>query len=176
MNTNSILELLQAMKHQTVRNYVLPGLSSSLIGTGQHGKIRLFESERYTFEHITPHSHRFDFQCLVLRGTVLNLVFSEAEDGDLYACGHLKVTTGMGGYKFSRDIERKFYKIDGKSYVAGESYGMRYNEIHSIKFSKAAVLFFEGPELTDQTVVLEPVSDGLVIPTFKTEDWMFKKV
>jgi hypothetical protein len=53
---------------------------------------------------------------------------------------------------------------------------MRYNEIHSIKFSKdAIVLFFEGPTVTDSSFVLEPVVEGEYIPTMTTEPWMFRR-
>ena len=34
---------------------------------------------------------------------------------------------------------------------------------------------FEGEERTDTSVILEPSTNGEVIPTFKVEDWMFKK-
>jgi len=55
-------------------------------------------------------------------------------------------------------------------------YSMRHDEIHSIVFGRGSqVLFFEGPEKTDKSTILEPVVKGLVIPTYENRDYMFNK-
>ena len=80
----TLLQLIKKMGHNEVDNYVLPGLTSSLIGGFGHGKVRLFSAERETREWVIPHSHRFDFGCLVLHGEVENILF-ERGAGQVYA-------------------------------------------------------------------------------------------
>ena len=61
---NFSIEALLRMKHSPVRNYAIPGLTSSLIGSpSPNGTVRIFECSREHQEPIIPHSHRFSFQC-----------------------------------------------------------------------------------------------------------------
>lgn len=172
------LEFLEKMKHSPVRNYAIPGLTSWLIGapTAQ-GCVRLFECSREHHEQITPHSHRFDFECHVLAGHVRNIIWTPVteEKGDRFAETSLLYQGGIGHY------ETKLCGIDsyeGSAYLhkAGTSYSMKADEIHSIYFSRGAkVLFFEGPKIADSSIILEPYVDGEIVPTFKVEPWMFKR-
>jgi len=57
------------------------------------------------------------------------------------------------------------YKAVDKTFVVGDWYGMKAHEIHSIKFSKEAiVLFIEGENKTDSSVYLEPCVGGPRFP------------
>lgn len=59
-------------------------------------------------------------------------------------------------------------------YVHGDFYSMKASEIHSITFSRdALVLFFEGPEKATETLILEPFVDGQTVPTFQVQPWMY---
>jgi hypothetical protein len=52
---------------------------------------------------------------------------------------------------------------------------MKYDELHCIHFEKGTqVLMFEGPNVSDRTTILEPFANGVRVPTFKVEDWMFQ--
>lgn len=169
--------LIKSMARSHVRDYVIPGLTSSLVGGEGQGMVRLFTQERNHEEPITPHSHRFDFQCLVLEGAVFNRKWELDEDGDPYQLSVLE-HHGSFGDQTRRSVQSKIqnWTYDEVEYRAGHTYFMKAYEIHSIFFSKgAAVLFFEGPNKSDSSFVLEPVSNGRVIPTFKVEPWMFKK-
>ena len=64
-NLNKLIEILQDMKTSKVANYVIAGLDSYML---ENGNIRMFENSRKHQDMITPHSHRFDFVCLVLSG------------------------------------------------------------------------------------------------------------
>ena len=181
------LSMLLAMKHSPVRNYVIPGLTSWLIGApGPQGCIRLFESERETQEFITPHSHRFDFQCWVLAGWVRNRIWTRRvnSDGcDFYYESKLRRgckrgNGSMGEYTQSEAALNvpQPYTFEDTTYDAGAWYSMGFKEIHSIAFSRGAkVLFFEGPEWTHETTILEPRANGVRVPTFKVEPWMFDR-
>lgn len=164
------------MLHSNVHDYVIPGLTSSLVGGDGHGKIRLFQQNRYHEEPITPHSHRFDFQCLVLNGQVRNGIWTKGPNGDPYQQTLLKHHGSFGDQTQEKVVGIDRWNVDYKLYKTGELYKMMADEIHTIFFSRnAMVLFFEGPNKSPTSSVLEPVSVGRVIPTFKVEPWMFRR-
>lgn len=177
MNANNFdVDALIGMAHSPIRNYVIPGVTSWLIGEpSKAGTMRLFHCSRDHQENVTPHSHRFDFQCWVLRGQVVNRVWTPNGYGDKFMhtnlvyrgeCGQYeKIAIGPGNYKFK-----------DTGYDAGDCYAMRAEEVHSIKFSRETlVLFFEGPNRSDKSLILEPFVDGETVPTFEVKPWMFKK-
>lgn len=175
-----IRDQVMAMANNPIRNYVTPGLTSSLVGGAFcTGKVRLFTSDRNTRDWVAPHSHRFDFTCLVLSGSVENIVFESAyNSGDSFCPGTLTAKSGgMGGYEFESSYRRATYIESAATYTVGDSYGMIAKQIHSIRFSRGAeVLFFEGPEVTDKSTVLEPWSNGGRVATFQTAPWMFERL
>jgi hypothetical protein len=183
MSLQKLIDSLDQMKHSPVRNYVTPGLTSSLVGGDFSGTVRLFSSDRDTREFITPHSHRFNFSCLVLSGSVENILYvphyqiSEEGPGNLFAEGILRPKgEGMGQYEVVHGTEPKWYREEVSHYHAGDVYGMTYSEIHSIRFSRGAkVLFFEEPPSGEDSVFLEPYSDGRVVQTFAVQPWMFDR-
>lgn len=171
---------LRKMANGRLRNYVVPGLDSSLIGGGRFGCVRLFECSREHAETIVPHSHRFDFQCLVLSGSVVNVLWEtskvEIDDADPYMASRLIYCGESGRYhKEQRGVIWARHKK--KAFYEGDTYSMSHKEIHSIFFSRGAkVLFFEGPNVSSESVILEPYVNGVAIPTMKVEPWMFEKV
>lgn len=174
---NFDVKALLAMAHSPVRNYAIPGLSSSLIGSPSPcGTVRLFECSRDHQEPITPHSHRFDFQCWVLQGSVRNRIWRRNPiDGDWFRESTLRYGGGMGKYELEEGQANRWAYVD-HVHAAGECYSMLADEVHSIYFERnTKVLFFEGPTKNDSSLILEPWVGGEVIPTFKVESWMFKK-
>lgn len=173
------LAFIEKMKHSPVRNYAIPGLTSWLVGAPtEHGCIRLFESSREHHEQITPHSHRFDFECVVLAGEVRNVVWistSQHMGADMFMETRLEYRGGIGHYE-KEVIGTDYYRASEKKYATGDRYSMTADQIHSIYFSRGAkVLFFEGPKVSTSSIILEPYVDGEIVPTFKVEDWMFKR-
>ena len=162
--------VIKSMLNNPIKNYALPGLTSYKIGGDGFGMVRLFSSERLTHEFITPHSHKFDFTCFVLSGSVINKIFTESKDGDPWF-----KTEISGEFDYSLgEPELAHFSYYEEYFGAGQSYSMRAEQIHSIEFRKnTEVLFFEGPIKVSKPVILEPSSDGERITTFKTEDWMF---
>lgn len=178
MQIEAIAAAVLRMKHSRIRNYIAPGLTSWLIGGEGNGKVRLFTADRDTREWITPHSHRFDFTCLVLSGEVENVIFGRTfrhDMGNMYTVGTLRASE-VGKYEFEPGVKCEPFDERISVYRTGDTYSMHHNEIHSIRFGKgSAVLFFEGPEIKQETQVLEPYSDGRRIPTFTTAPWMFDR-
>lgn len=172
------MSLLDKMKHSPVRNYAgVPGLTSWLIGTpGPHGVVRLMECSRDHHEAITPHSHRFDFECRVIKGSVTNFVWREdTECPDRYEVSELIYQGAPGEYAKSA-VQTNGWRCEARNYGAGEEYAMSADEVHSIFFKRdTSVLFFEGPKRSHRSIILQPVVDGVVVPTFKVEPWMFQK-
>ncbi len=171
------LYMLAAMKHSPIKNYIVPGLTSWLIGEpSPKGATRLFECSRDHQESITPHSHRFDFQCWVLAGKVTNRVWTYSDyGGDLYTQTNLVYGGEPGQYeRVRRGIDR--YTYTDEVHKADDWYSMTADQIHSVYFAKGTqVLFFEGPTKMDHSLILEPHVDGKDIPVFKVEPWMFIK-
>ena len=172
-------QLLRRMAHSPIYNYAIPGLTSWLIGApSKHGCVRMFQCDRMHPEAITPHSHRFDFDCLVLDGAVTNHRWVRSEIpgiGDEYAESTLHYRGKPGQYDVEVGGSSRWY-TESLTYGPGECYGMAAAEVQSINFSRGArVLFFEGPTVSDTSVVLEPVCNGVRVPTFSTEPWMFKR-
>lgn len=168
-------DLLLAMAHSPLHNYAgAPGLTSYLLGNpGPTGCVRLFSCQREHEEAITPHSHRFDFECLVLRGSVRNHVWRPG-GGDPFAVSRMKYLGTPGQFEREAEGTRSYIK-HSLAYSAGQTYRMRHDAIHSINFSRGAlVLFFEGPQRADSSVILEPWVNGERVPTFETREWMFK--
>lgn len=182
MNVKYLLSAVESMANSALHEYVVPGLSSWLVGGKGHGNVRLLSSERDTRECVTPHSHRFDFTCIVLAGWVENILFEQCTpdaDGANEWAPAIMVPSikgkGLGDYMVQRRDETVFYREHAMRYTEGESYSMQAAEIHSIQFSKGArVLFFEGPEVADNSVILEPVSHGKRVRTFQVQSWMFQ--
>lgn len=173
----AILDAIAPMRNNRLQNYIVPGLTSYLIGDGdKFGRVRLFSIDRQSRDFITPHSHRFDFTCLVLEGRAHNGVF-QPHGVDQWCLSKIDQVCGKKGlreYTHTRDIAPSHWTEEVTSYGPGCTYSMDADQIHSIRFDRGTqVLFFEGPQLTKQSLMLEPWVDGKVVPTFKTESWMF---
>jgi hypothetical protein len=172
-----LLEFLGAMKHSPVSNYGgVPGLTSWLIGApGPRGLVRLMESSRDHQEPVIPHSHRFDFRCVVLAGRVRNIIWLASKQGDLYRTSTLQYGGAPGEYR-KLPGESSNWATVTRTYDVGNEYAMRAEEVHSIFFARGtSVLFFEGPQTSDSSIILEPIVDGEVVPTFRVEPWAFKR-
>lgn len=173
-------DFIKRMSHSHLYNCVIPGLTSSLIGMpASQGAVRLFDNERDHEESIVPHSHRYDFTALVLRGSVVqkSWTLSKSTDGDLFTTRTLIYNNeGPGSYTMGEDIgpNRWARKVHGVS--VGEWYGMKADEVHSIAFSRhARVLVFEGPQRFPSSIMLEPFVRGKTLHTGKVQPWMFEK-
>jgi hypothetical protein len=185
MNNNDLLAIENAIKqmgHSPVSNYVLPGLTSWLIGGGDQGCVRMFTSEMQTQQHITPHTHRFDFTCLVVRGSVKNQMYAECDSLDDASDWYMRSEITRNSYSPNGEYNVFVDKYPIKmamtetEYLEGQVYSMKSSEYHSITFSRdAVVLFLEGKEISATSKIIEPYCGGKHIPTFKTENWMFLK-
>lgn len=179
---DDISKAIKPMLNNRLENYIIPGLASSLVGGGNFGKVRLFSTDREARDFVTPHSHRFDFTCIVLSGLVRNTIFFDEQmmTGDMWCQSTIDQVCGADGirnYVHRRDDNPSRWNQDTQTYEPGDTYSMTYDQIHSIYFARGSqVIFFEGPELTSSSRMIEPWVNGKVVPTFKTEEWMFNRV
>jgi len=176
---NNSVQLLRNLAHSPLRNYAIPGLTSHMVGTPTaDGTIRLFESTREHQEPIAPHSHRFNFECLVLRGQVRNRIWRPVRGGEGDPFSMTKQTyLGKPGEYERADWGVGHWAYADHCYEAGQIYSMEAKQVHSIFFSRGAlVLFFEGPQIIDHSVYLEPYAYGERVPTMRVEPWMFQRV
>ena len=170
------LEHFKKMAHSPLRNYALPGVTSYLIGErAKNGSMmRLFHSDRVQVMAVTPHSHRYDFEAHVIQGQVRNRIWRLDINGDPYRIIELEYLGRPGNYK-KTDGSVDQWSFADKDYVRGDSYGMAYNQVHSIYFARDTwVLVAEGPTVASTSFIIEPVVDGETIETSKTESWMFQ--
>lgn len=139
-------ELIERMKHSPVRNYAgVPGLTSWRIG-GE-----------------SPKGCVRLFECE--RDHYEHIVPHSHRYG--FEC---RVLNCRGQQKMVRASPKETW------YTAGETYSMSSDEVHSIYFTKGAVvLFFQGPDVADTSYILEPVANGVHVPTFRVEPWMFRQ-
>lgn len=168
-------DFILQIAHSPLSNYAgVPGLTSYLIGAlSEKGCARVFHSLREHEEAITPHSHRFDFECFVLRGEVRNHIWTEG-CGDLFSSTRMKYLGTPGDFE-KTEIGFGPFKKTTSIYSEGEAYRMKHDEIHSINFSRGAVvLFIEGPQRTNESIILQPHVNGETVPTFEVRDWMYK--
>lgn len=178
--TPEVIEHLTTLKHNPIKNYILPGLTSWMLLDNVVSRVRMFEMNREQHNFITPHSHRFDFSCCVLNGWVENTIWSELNEyqldqGDCYVLSE-QVYLGNPGEYATNKLKNAYFKNRSTIHKTGEWYSMKHDAIHSIKFSCGAkVLFFEGVTVSDKSLYLEPISEGMQVHTLKKEPWMFIK-
>lgn len=176
-------EIFDKLKHSPIHNYILPGLTSWMLkpaGDG-HGMIRMFESSRETQEFITPHSHRYGLHCEVLAGWAENTLWRDSSlvgsmtSSDEWMLCSLKYNGSPGDYTQTVGPVRRYAK-ETRRYAVGSSYDLNHNQIHTIRFSRdAVVVITETVQQTDTTQILLPVAYGKAVPTFKVEPWMYKR-
>jgi hypothetical protein len=169
-------DLLKPMLHSPVRNYALKGLTSYLLGepSKDHGLVRIFQMQEKQQVQITPHSHKYDLHCLVLRGEVVNTIWTRSQKG--FDCKVTPMAGTLGEYETVASYPEK-WDFRQFHYSFGMSYFMEAEEVHSITFSKGAVvLLFEGPARAQSTLLVEPeVSFNPPFVPFSVEPWMFLK-
>lgn len=177
----NIAKLLEDVASSHLQNYAgVPGLQSALIGGPSHGKVRLFHATREPSVEITPHSHRFNLLSIVLQGSVTNTQWHRAIEsetcGDEFAALKLLYAGEPGAYEHEPIGISRYYHVS-RVHKAGEAYFMRATDIHSIRFSKGAVvLLIEGPTVSDSSVILQAHVNGKTLDTFQVKDWMFESV
>lgn len=171
------VEAVLAAAHSPVHNYVIPGLTSSLLDTTSKpgSTVRVFTCSRDHQEVITPHSHRFNFECIVMRGQVTNRIWKREAGGDTYQTVVLEYSGEIGKHiKRKREVQEWTYHDE--VYVQGQTYSMSADQVHSIWFSRGAVvLFFEGPQVQNHSIAIEPYINGEMIDTMTVQPWMFRK-
>ena len=168
-------EVLDQSKGRPIRNYLINGLTSYLM---DDMRVRYFQNTRVQQQFITPHSHRYDLACLVIRGEVVNTLWkssdSQDEVADKFELAEQEYTGEPGKYTLSRNEDSiGYWTHQSRQYGEGEIYHMKSDEIHSIHFSnRAKVLFFEGRSQTQFSKVLLPVVDGetITMPQFAMND------
>lgn len=178
-----LVKYIEPMLNNRLANYIVPGLDSAMVGDqgDDFGKIRLFDTtERATRDEITPHSHRFNFVCFVLSGCVKNAIYYPDDEGEEWCVSTIDQVCdgdGLRNYTHTRETTpTRFRRVDSV-FSTGNVYAMESHQIHSIEFWKGSkVLFFEGPQLTNRSQMIEPWVRGKVVPTFRTEPWMFEQL
>jgi hypothetical protein len=94
-------------------------------------------------------------------------------NGDDFMLSKIEYEGQIGDYD-KTELGPDKYAFNQLSATEGQSYHMKHDEIHSMEFTPgAAVLIIEGPTMFPVSHIIEPIVDDRVIPTLKTEPWMF---
>lgn len=164
--------------HSVIHNYVIAGLDSYLIGDIEN-RTRLFHMTRNQVDYITPHSHKFDLECEVLHGEVINTIFTQRDEGyegDAFLKSSIMYLGEAGSYRKSPHGEVKIFTMESTTYQAGDVYHLKHDQIHSIQFTKGAMVkITEGVKQDDFTEILEPFSNRRIVKNFKVHDGLFVK-
>lgn len=179
------LSTVLAMAHSPMFNYIVPGLTSWLVGghpsdTGR-GCTRLFTCDSNNLVWPTPHSHRFNFEATVLQGEVINRIYVptdrfERSQTERYQSHLLPYLGNVGKYGEPVENGEGWYTHEDMTYTEDDTYYMRAAEIHSIHFARGtAVLMMEEPSLADQSEYIIPTDGVGFIDTMKSEPWMFQR-
>lgn len=174
----TVVRLLSGSKEASLANYIVPGLTSTLLAeTYGGGMVRLFNMEREQEVAIVPHDHRYSFNCFVLAGQVMQRIFSV----DLHAtennATHAVVEYDPVAHQVVYGQRRwaRAHAIDN-AFVKGQWYSMKAHEFHQITFRRGTrVLFIEGPKEQDVSHCLLPFSNGRICDTFMWREWMMEK-
>lgn len=176
-------EIFDKLKHSPIHNYILPGLTSWMLKAGDedNGAVRMFESSRETQEFTTPHSHRYGLHCEVLEGWVENTIwtgsttFGSGQIADEWMMCRLKYGGEPGKYDMTHQGMCRF-QYSTTRHQKGSSYSMKHTDIHSIRFSRGAVVIItETRHRTDTTQILLPMAYDKPVPTFQVQPWMYNK-
>lgn len=167
---------------KTRHNYIVPGLMSHRLGLHM---VRVFENTRKQEFFITPHNHRFPLMCTVLRGHVVNTLYTAVNVPEKLPA-HIRQsfdTYGVFNYDHregginSPCLKKAPFARKSELHRTGATYVMAAEEFHSISFSEdAVVLFLEGENSPGKSQVLLPVgSEGAYCNTAVTLPWMFRE-
>jgi hypothetical protein len=185
------IEKLMTLSISKIENYAMIGLTSYLVTNRSDSKgcMRMFHAERHSIQMITPHNHRYDLDCRVLRGTVVNTLWLEAHNCvgsepplegkptyDRFGVSDIIYGGTPGEYQRRRNRESWFRPV-AHVHTADRNpeYSMASHEFHSITFQKdACVLVFEGPTESSVSQIIEPYCPNKFIETMRVESWMFK--
>lgn len=177
MTMQDFAEVLDACGGDTLENYIVPGLRSTLIANSDAGKIRRFQMTREHETQIVPHNHRYAFGCLVLRGHVVNHLYLVGEGATAADATHALAAYNPKDHSVDVDEATLVRCVRGSTlYRAGDFYTMGPSEFHSIEFSPDAdVLFLEGRTSVSHSCCLLLAVDGRICNTFLWRDWMMAK-
>ena len=195
MELENVEMVLESMKNAVIHNYIAPGLDSFLLNKNDC-KVRMFQMTRPQEMYITPHNHRFDFACCVIKGWVTHYVYEQIgghnniyhqipqEAGKMeYRAHQINEYTphnkvpGQGSNK-NFTILNKGYGLfvrNRATYHIGDWYTLHKDQFHAIEFTLGSkVLFLEGANQRDTSYFLEPVVNGKVISLFTVPEWMYQ--
>lgn len=159
----------------TLENYVIPGLRSvAYLKTDDNGAmLRSFEMTAHQEYYITPHNHRYNFECFVLDGEVENTIFNPIEATRATA-DHVIVPYDEA--KHDIDLEKtEFVRAisSSRKHPEGDWYSMRHDQFHTITFAKGTrVLFLQGASVVKVSHCMLPYNAGRICNTFIWRDWM----
>lgn len=170
------LGVLMGVAHSPVCNYVIPGLTSWLIGEHEDGvTLRMFTASRHPREPIAPHSHRYDFRARVLTGSVEHTLWVPGDNlhGDEFEVLHQSTPKTIGDFDCTRG-ERGYWKPCTYPYDVNRIYQLLAEEVHSIQFDKGTIVLLEEQPDRTNSFMLNPVVAGNTLYIGDTQPWMFK--
>lgn len=176
MSDGHLTRLVDALgKGAKLENYIVPGLQSTLLASSLNGgKVRVFDMTREQEYDITPHDHRYDFQCCVLAGSVTNRRYTVIERGNKEYATHAIMQYDYAKHELDEaQAEWAEARFEDETFGVGAWYSMKATEFHAIRFSRGAkVLFIEGAEVKAWSSCLLPYVNGRICNTFIWRDWM----
>ena len=153
-----------------IQHYAIPYLTSHQVQSAE-----ILHMEHYQHGLVAPHSHRHNLLFVVLEGAVSNDLYLPDDRGPEYLIRTIKYGGRPGKYSSDNEEARGRFRSVRYSFNAGDCFRMLADEIHSIYFGKdAKLLRVSGPELTETSLQLIPVTDKAVcVDIAAVQPWMF---
>lgn len=114
-------------------------------------KLYLFDGDvAKASEVVNPHDHRYNFQTLVLAGTLVNLIFVPTRDVSYPEYATFAYRTPLNGGNGFSEVGRNFLRLSHSTkYSKTRFCTSRHDQLHTIRVgsSQTALLLYQGPDV-----------------------------
>lgn len=177
-------EDINSLSISTIENYVVPGLYSFLLTEKNEdvGCIRAFMQTLHQEYFVTPHSHRYNHEIIMIKGECQQILYEETsirsdDYSQFYRKSTIEYLNSPGKYRHSLGGHLGQYVRRNKRLEEGQRFRLNSDEIHSIFFNKGAIaLIKEGPDIDCMSYILQPIAKDELINTFQVNEWAFRKI
>lgn len=114
------------------------GMLRTYLGDDKVWRLNVWHSALAVENVSTIHDHPWDFTSWIVAGRFTNQRFTEAPVAN-FQCKGVKIKTGEGGGAVGLPFTQLLYAHDLETYLTGDTYSQKWNEIHRSSFVDGTV-------------------------------------